>query len=139
VIKINKRPDILADIKYEPGELVDYATDEQLMVVLTIVDKNLNNRRSKMKKITPLIREKLSKVLFFQLQEGLYLVSNPCRTPTDPSFAEVICPLSTRHAQWQRIKSARVDHRTCMVFKDKESHLQCVTQWLKPKNTFKKG
>jgi hypothetical protein len=88
-----------------------------------------------MKKITPLIREKLSKVLFFQLQEGLYLVSNTCRTPTDPLFAEVICPLSTRHAQWQRIKTARVDHRTCMVFKDKESYQQCVMQWLKPDNT----
>jgi hypothetical protein len=43
--------------------------------------------------------------------------------------------LSTRHAQWQKIKTARVDHRTCMVFKDKESHLLWLTQWFKPKNT----
>jgi hypothetical protein len=87
-----------------------------------------------MKKIKPLIREKLSKALFLKLPDGLYLVSNTCHTPTDPLFAEVICPLSTRFAQWQRIKSARVDHRTCMVFKDKESHLRWAMQWLKRTN-----
>ena len=92
-----------------------------------------------MKKIKPLIREKLSKALFLKLPDGLYLVSNTCRTPIDPWFAEVICPLSTRYGQWQRIKSASVDHRTCMVFKNKESHQRWLSQWLKPENTLKKG
>jgi hypothetical protein len=39
---MKKRPDILADIKYKSGEMGNYATDKQLMVVLTIVDKNIN-------------------------------------------------------------------------------------------------
>ena len=38
------KPDILADIKYEPGELADYATDDRMVTVLTIVDKNFNKR-----------------------------------------------------------------------------------------------
>ncbi len=88
-----------------------------------------------MKKITPLIREKLSKALFLKLPDGLYLVSNTCHTPTDPLFAEVICPSSTRHVQWQRIKSARVDQRTCRVFADKESYQRWLSQWLKPDKT----
>ena len=87
-----------------------------------------------MNNIAPLIREKLSKALFFQLPDGLYLVSNTFHTPTDPLFAEVICPLSTRHVQWEMIKTARVDQRTCMVFKDEESYQQCVTQWLNRTN-----
>jgi hypothetical protein len=38
------KPDILAYIKPEPA---DYATDEQLMVVLTILYKNFNRKRKK--------------------------------------------------------------------------------------------
>jgi hypothetical protein len=38
------KPDILADIKYEPGEPGDCATDEQLIFVLTVIYKNFNKR-----------------------------------------------------------------------------------------------
>ncbi len=44
------KPDILAYIKYEPGEPADYATDELPMAVLTSVDNNHKKRRKKMKK-----------------------------------------------------------------------------------------
>jgi hypothetical protein len=41
------KPDILAYIKHKTGEPADYATDEKLMVVLTIADKNFKRKREK--------------------------------------------------------------------------------------------
>ena len=41
------KPDILAYIKHKSDEPADCATDDQLMDVLTIADKNLNKRSNK--------------------------------------------------------------------------------------------
>ena len=40
--EMTTKPDILADIKHKSDEPATYASDEKLMVVLTIVDKNIN-------------------------------------------------------------------------------------------------
>ena len=44
---MRKNPDILAYIKHKSDEPADHATDDQLMAVLTIADKDLNNRRNR--------------------------------------------------------------------------------------------
>ena len=61
---------------------------------------------------------KLTKAFLFSLQEGVYLVSNVMLAPGQPLFAETTQPEQKRSEQWQRIKTARADGRTCHVFND---------------------
>jgi hypothetical protein len=61
-----------------------------------------------------------------RLPAGFFLVSN-CYHPigsnaVTPVFAERIAPLDDRDEQWQRIKDAGADSRTCEVHKDPESY-----------------
>lgn len=72
------------------------------------------------------IREKLTKTLLRRLPAGVFLVSN-CYHPMGPNtvtpvFAESVAPLDDRDEQWQRIKDAGADGRTCEVHKDPESY-----------------
>lgn len=64
----------------------------------------------------PMIRTPLTKRFLFQLEEGLYLVSNTLVAAGQPSFSEVVSPLKMREAQWQRVKAAGANGRLCDVF-----------------------
>jgi hypothetical protein len=69
---------------------------------------------------------KLTKQFFINLPAGVYLVSNVGDSPRQRSFAEYVVSLSERENQWARIRAARVDQRTCMIFVSEES----FRQWL---------
>jgi hypothetical protein len=70
----------------------------------------------------PLKDEKLSKRLLMGLPNGVFIVSGIGESPWEPTFAEDAAPIDQREEQWQRIVQARVNHRMCMVFKDRSDY-----------------
>ena len=72
------------------------------------------------------IREKLTKTFLMRLPVGAFLASN-CYHPMGPNtvspvFAERVTPLDDREAQWQKIKNAGANGRTCEVHETPESY-----------------
>lgn len=84
----------------------------------------------------PIATAKLSKRFCLSLDEGLYLVSGvydgAAPETAKPAFAERIAAPEGREAQWQRIRAARADGRTCDVFMDAEHHAEWKRHWNLP-------
>jgi hypothetical protein len=69
-----------------------------------------------------LYSQKLTKKLFTQLPEGLYLASNVHDDLFRSIFEENIAALDRREEQWKRIVSAGASQRIVYVFKTKEDY-----------------
>lgn len=69
----------------------------------------------------PLNSAKLTKKLLAALPQGLFLVSNLMKTPTEPIFAETIRPGPQRQDQWRRIVALGANGRLCHVFQSPEA------------------
>jgi len=67
------------------------------------------------------LHEKLTKKFFRELPEGYFLMSNVFSDFGVSCFFEKISSDATRDDQWQRIKAAHADQRTCYVFKYRAS------------------
>jgi len=62
-----------------------------------------------------LAREKLTKVFFLTLPDGVYVVSNVFRTPTQPAYETWVAPKAQRSRQWRKVPKD-VRHRLCSVY-----------------------
>ena len=72
------------------------------------------------------IRQRLTKKLLMKLPTGAFLVSN-CYSRVGPDmvtpvFAETVAPLDDREWQWQRIREAGANGRTCEVHNTSEEY-----------------
>lgn len=74
---------------------------------------------------------KLTKKLLMGLPDGLFLVTNLMRTPTDSLFAETIRPGLHRLAQWRRVVAVGAKGRLlCSEDKLHQCHRRLVVEYL---------
>jgi hypothetical protein len=73
---------------------------------------------------------KLSKQLFMNLPDGVFLASNGATlSPLGATFAEYVAPAAQRGDQWLKIKAAKADQRLCHLHDGKESFDEFLNQW----------
>jgi hypothetical protein len=64
---------------------------------------------------------RLTKQFLLGLDEGLFLASNTANSEMYPLFAQYITkPGAAREMQWEAVKMAGVDQRTCRVFRSRD-------------------
>lgn len=63
-----------------------------------------------------LMKGKLTKKFFIQLDEGTFIMSNIFDENRKPVYAEYISPLSEREAQWKHIIEVSADQREMLGF-----------------------
>lgn len=76
-----------------------------------------------------LFRFKLTKKIFMQLPEGLFLVSNCFYNRGQSVFEEVIDPQPLRDQQWLKIVLSGASDRTCIIFRDATNYQQWLTSF----------
>jgi hypothetical protein len=86
-----------------------------------------------MQKYKPLLRAKLSKKFFMQLEDGVFLTSNCTNENAKPIFAQEVWPMHIRALQWQLIVDVGASHRLCEIFQSKEdfeeTYFDRVLKW----------
>jgi hypothetical protein len=67
-------------------------------------------------------RQKLTRSFLLAQRTGAYIVSNCYQSASESCFAEFVAGPNQRADQWQRIKLAGADGRTCNVYDRPEDH-----------------
>ncbi len=67
---------------------------------------------------------RLSKNILYEIEEGLFLVSNIGISPLQPVLAEKVVSSSKKEYQWAKIKEVGANGRLCRVFKSKEDFVK---------------
>ena len=73
------------------------------------------------------IRSKLTKKVFMELPENVYIASNTFKQKGISLYEDKVAPVSKRDIQWKKIVKASADQRMCHVFKTKADY----KKWLK--------
>jgi hypothetical protein len=73
------------------------------------------------------IRSKLTKKVFMELPENVYIASNTFMQKGISVYDDKVAPMSKRDIQWKKIVEASADQRMCHIFKTQADY----KKWLK--------
>ncbi len=71
---------------------------------------------------------KLTKTFLMGLQPFSFICTGVCKAPGVPAYADYVSPTETRMDQWCAIVKAGVAQRNCMVFVNKQSYLNFISE-----------